>query len=133
MPQPTRLEERIDGLISQLATTNESMVNLIKISERHERVLYGDNVAGGLVTRINSNTQLLNEHQATLERLEKASQDMLAFMQSQVKVNEAQAAINRNLNRVILGLSGVTFLILFLIGVADITALKNLLTLLHVP
>lgn len=133
MPQPTRLEERIDGLISQLATTNESMVNLIKISERHERVLYGDNVAGGLVTRINSNTQLLNEHQATLERLEKASQDMLAFMQSQVKVNEAQAAINRNLNRVILGLSGVTFLILFLIGVADITALKNLLALLHVP
>lgn len=127
------LEDKITGLLSSLAVTNEGVMSLTKIAEKHEALLYGKDENGGLVTRGNVVRQTLEDHQASLDRLEKSCADMVSFMESQVEINRQQQATTQNINRVIYGLAGLVFLILLLIGVADIQALHNLLVGSHLP
>lgn len=129
----TKLEERLSGLISQLAITNEGMMNLTKVSEKHEAILYGTDENGGLVTRGNVVKRTLEEHEANMVRLETSCQQVVSFMESQVEINKSTERSLENMNKVILALGGVVFLILILIGVADITALHNLLTGVKIP
>lgn len=124
----TGLEDKITGLLSSLAVTNEGMMNLTKIAEKHDTLLYGKDEEGGLVTRGNTLKQTVADHQATLDRLEKSCENMVGFMEKQVEINQQQQTTNQQLNRVIFGLAGVVFLVLLMIGVADISALHTLLT-----
>lgn len=130
---PKSLEEKITGLLSSLAVTNEGVMNLTKLSEKHENLLYGTSDTGGIVTRLNVTKQTLEEHESTLQRLETSCQQVVNFMEGQVKINEANQKALENLNKVILALGGVVFLILILIGVADISALHNLLAGIKIP
>ncbi len=127
------LEEKISGLLSTLAVTNESVLNLTKISEKHEALLYGTDNEGGMVTRGNTVKQAVDEHEKTLTRLEGSCEKVVSFMESQVEINKSQQQFNSNINRVLYGLAGLVFVILLLIGVADITALHNLLAGVHIP
>lgn len=135
-PSPTMskgLEEKIVGLLAQLAVTNESVMNLAKISEKHETVIYGNDENGGLISRNNVVKQTLADHAIVLDRLEKSCQSVTEFMQQQVQVNKSQQVTNATLNRVLYGLAGLVFLILLLIGVADISALHSILGGVHIP
>ncbi len=127
-PNNKGLEEKIIGLMSQLAITNEGIMNLTKISDKHETLLYGKDENGGMVTRGNGMQQTLEEHQVALDRLEKSCGAVVSFMEAQVEINKQQSETNRNVSRVVFAIAGMTFLILLLIGVADISALHNLLT-----
>lgn len=127
----SKLEERLSGLISQLAITNEGMMNLTKLSEKHEGILYGKDENGGLISRNGIIQRTLEDHEATLQRLETSCQQVVNFMESQVEINRSQAETNRNVSRVVFAIAGMTFLILLLIGVADISALHNLLSGIH--
>lgn len=127
------LEDKITGLLASLAVTNEGVMNLTKISEKHEGLLYGKDDSGGMVTRMNVVKQTQEEHEATLQRLENSCEKVVTFMEGQVEVNKATQGALNNMNKVILALGGVVFLILILIGVADITALHNLLAGVKIP
>lgn len=127
------LEDKITGLLASLAVTNEGVMNLTKISEKHESVLYGKDDSGGMVTRINVTNKTLEEHENALQRLENSCQQVVNFMEGQVKINDSTQKTLENMNKVILALGVVVFLILILIGVADITALHNLLAGIKIP
>lgn len=132
-PTNKGLEDRISGLLSSMAVTNEGVMNLTKIAEKHETVLFGKDADGGLVTRGNVVYKTLQEHEVTLERLESSCEKVVTFMESQLEINKQQQVTNQTLNRVLLGLAGLVFLIMLLIGVADINALHTLLTGVHIP
>ena len=127
------LEEKLTGLLASLAVANEGIMNLTKLSEKHETLLYGRDDEGGIVTRLNTNKQTLEDHDKTLSRLETSCEKVVSFMESQVEINKSTDHALANMNKVILSLAGVVFLILILIGVADITALHNLLAGIHIP
>lgn len=127
------LEDKISGLLASLAVTNEGMMNLTKIADKHEALLYGKDDDGGMVTRGNVVRQQLAEHEATLDRLESSCEKVVGFMEKQVEINQSTQNSLANMNKVILSLAGVVFLVLLLIGVADITALHNLLGGIHIP
>lgn len=127
------LEDRISGLLASLAVTNESVMNLTRIAEKHEALLYGTDNEGGMVTRGNTMKQTMDDHEKTLTRLEGSCEKVVAFMESQLEINRSQQVFNNNINRVLYGLAGLVFVILLLIGVADITALHNLLSSVHIP
>lgn len=126
-------EEKISGLLASLAVTNESVMNLTKISEKHESLLYGKDSDGGLVTRGNTMAHTIEDQQRALDRLEKSCTQVVSFMESQLEINKQQQETNRVLNKVLYGLAGLVFLILLLIGVADISALHNLLSGVKIP
>lgn len=130
---PSKLEERLSGLISQLAVTNEGLLTLTRISERHENVIFGKDDEGGLVSKGNVTKRTLEEHDTALSRLETSCQQVVSFMESQVEINKAQAKTNSNLVKALFGLGIMVFLILLLIGVADISALHALLSNIKLP
>lgn len=127
------LEDRLSGLLASMAVTNEGVMNLTKIAEKHETLLYGKDDEGGLVTRGNVVRQTLADHEATLQRLETSCQQVVNFMEAQIEVNKSQTNVIANMNKVIYTLAGTVFLILLLIGVADISALHNLLAGIKIP
>lgn len=129
----TGLEEKITGLLSSMAVTNEGVQSLTKIAEKHESLLYGTDEKGGLVTRGNVVQRTLDDHQMALDRLEKSCENVVNFMESQLQINKAQQETNKILNRVLYGLAGLVFMILLLIGVADISALHTLLSGIKIP
>lgn len=121
------LEDKISGLLASLAVTNEGLMRLTQITEKHDAILYGTDDRGGLVSRGNTNRQILETHEETLERLESSCQQVVSFMETQLEVNRNQSNAMQNLNKVIYALSATVVLILILIGIADINALHNLL------
>lgn len=132
-PANKGLEDKISSLIAQLALTNEEILQLTKLAEKHDTLLYGANENGGMISRVNTQKQSLEDHQNLLDKLEKSCGAVVAFMEAQLQINKQQADTNKNVNRVILALAGMTFLILLLIGVADISALHNILSAVKLP
>lgn len=127
-PTTKGLEDKLAGLIAQLAVTNESMMQLNKLAEKHENVIFGTTPDGGLVSAGNTLKHTVQEHTEILDRLEKSCSDMMTFMEAQVEINKARDHSLTNLNRVVMALAGAVFIVLLLIGVADISALHTLLT-----
>lgn len=132
-PSTRGLEDKLAGLIAQLAVTNESMMQLNKLAEKHENVIFGTTLEGGLVSAGNTLRDTVKEHGDTLARLENTCTGVASFMEGQIEINKSTQHSLDNMNKVILSLAVVVFLILILIGVADITALHNLLTGVKIP
>lgn len=130
---PTGLEEKITSLISQLAITNQTLLVLAQQVQQHQSLFYGTSADGGLITERNVTRQILKEHEASLNRLEDDCNRITGFMDRQVEINKAQSDSLHLMNRVIIMIAGTVFVLLLLIGAADLHALQNLLSHIAVP
>lgn len=130
---PRGLEEKIASLVSQLAITNQTLIVMAQEVQQHQNLFYGTTTDGGLITERNTTRQVLKEHEASLNRLEEDCNRITGFMDRQVEINKAQADSLHLMNRVILLIAGTVFVILLLIGAADLHALQSLLGQINLP
>ena len=131
-PISKSLEEKITTLISQMAVTNASLVEMGQTLKQHDQVIYGKDPDGGLVTSRNVIIKTIEEHDVALQRLETNCNKITGFMESQIEINKSQADSLKLVNRVVILLATAVFLILLLIGVADLHVLESILSGLHV-
>lgn len=127
------LEDKIASLVIQLATSNQTMLTIAQEVQQHNTLFYGSNTEGGLITERNVAKQMLKEHEEALKRLEDTCDRITGFMDRQVEINKSESDSLHVMNRVIILLAGALFLLLLLVGAADLHNLQLILGQLSLP
>ncbi len=121
------LEEKISLLVSQMAVNNSQLMAIVSEVQKHSSIIFGDTSVGGLVTRGNVLESRIEEQEKVVAQLTKNCETISGFVQSQNEVNATQRDTNRMIGRTLIALGMAIFVVLLLVGAADIHVLESVL------
>ncbi len=125
------LEEKISLLVSQMAVNNSQLMAIVSEVQKHSSIIFGDTSVGGLVTRGNVLESRIEEQEKVVAQLTKNCETISGFVQSQNEVNATQRDTNRMIGRTLIALGMAIFVVLLLVGAADIHVLEAILGGIH--
>ncbi len=125
------LEDKISLLVSQMAVNNSQLMAIVGEVQKHSSIIFGDTSVGGLVTRGNVLESRMDEQDKMLAQLTKNCDTISGFVEGQNKINETQRDTNRIIGRAMIAMGMAIFVVLLLVGAADIHVLEAILGGIH--
>lgn len=104
--------QKISELTTSLGITNQYLADMAKKVDYNTKVIFGDTAEGGIVSRLNTHREEIDDAKSSLKELTKDCSEVMGMIKIQVE------SIH-NLNRIVFGLGAGVILLLILIGGAD--------------